>query len=63
MATSNGRHDGRKRAVMHAPPGMIGHLVSTVELGKLFAENGLKVIVVLGAGADHSRGCGKKEED
>jgi hypothetical protein len=52
MTTSNGHQDERKSVVMYALPGMIGHLVSTVELGKLFAEHGLKVIVVLAGQAD-----------
>jgi hypothetical protein len=52
MTTSNGHQDERKSVVMYALPGMIGHLVSTVELGKLFAEHGLKDIVVLAGQAD-----------
>lgn len=51
----NGRHDEqriKKPVVIYAPPGMIGHLVSAVELGKLFAEQGLRVIIVLGGQAD-----------
>lgn len=55
MATANGSHDEhqpKKPVVIYVPPGMIGHLVSTVELGKLFAELGLKVIIVLGGQAD-----------
>ncbi|GJN17747.1 hypothetical protein PR202_gb04843 [Eleusine coracana subsp. coracana] len=55
--TPNGGHDEQqpmkmKPVVIYVPPGMIGHLVSTVELGKLFAEHGLRVTIVLGGQAD-----------
>ncbi|GJM93214.1 hypothetical protein PR202_ga09758 [Eleusine coracana subsp. coracana] len=53
--TPNGGHDEQqlmKPVVIYAPPGMIGHLVSTVELGKQFTEHGLKVVIVLGGQAD-----------
>ncbi|TVU35189.1 hypothetical protein EJB05_17066, partial [Eragrostis curvula] len=59
--TPNGCRDEqpKKSVVIFAPPGMIGHLVSAVELAKLVAAHGLKVIVVLGGQADdHKAGGG-----
>ncbi|BAF06082.1 anthocyanidin 5,3-O-glucosyltransferase [Oryza sativa Japonica Group] len=38
----------KKLAVIYPPPGMISHLVSTVELGKLLAAQGLDITIVLG---------------
>ncbi|VAI23836.1 unnamed protein product [Triticum turgidum subsp. durum] len=40
--------------VMYSPPGMAGHLVPVVELGKLLVAQGLRVTVVLGGGGASS---------
>ncbi|EAZ13454.1 hypothetical protein OsJ_03370 [Oryza sativa Japonica Group] len=42
----------KKLAVIYPPPGMIGHLVSTVELGKLLVPHGIDVTIVLGGQDD-----------
>uniref|UniRef100_A0A0E0JNP1 Glycosyltransferase n=1 Tax=Oryza punctata TaxID=4537 RepID=A0A0E0JNP1_ORYPU len=42
----------KKLAVIYPPPGMIGHLVSTVELGTLLAAQGLDITIVLGGQDD-----------
>ncbi|KAF0919067.1 hypothetical protein E2562_028287 [Oryza meyeriana var. granulata] len=42
----------KKLVVIYPTPGMIGHLVSMVELGKLLAAHGLDVTIVLGVQDD-----------
>uniref|UniRef100_A0A0D9YEM2 Glycosyltransferase n=1 Tax=Oryza glumipatula TaxID=40148 RepID=A0A0D9YEM2_9ORYZ len=42
----------KKLAVIYPPPGMIDHLVSTVELGKLLVPHGIDVTIVLGGQDD-----------
>ncbi|XP_062206778.1 UDP-glycosyltransferase 1-like [Phragmites australis] len=60
MTTPDGCHDEqpKKLVVIYSPPAMIGHLVSTVELGKLLAEHGLKVTIALGGQADDHKAAG-----
>ncbi|KAF7061735.1 hypothetical protein CFC21_068404 [Triticum aestivum] len=52
MTAQNGHGDLAKKpvVVIYAPPGMAGHLVPTVELGKLLLAQGLQVTVLLGGG-------------
>ncbi|XP_044949434.1 anthocyanidin 5,3-O-glucosyltransferase-like [Hordeum vulgare subsp. vulgare] len=52
MTAQNGHADPAKKpvVVIYAPPGMAGHLVPTVELGKLLLAQGLRVTVLLGGG-------------
>ncbi|XP_047055414.1 anthocyanidin 5,3-O-glucosyltransferase-like [Lolium rigidum] len=58
MTLQNNGHanNPKKLVVIYAPPGMPGHLVPTVELGKLLVAQGLEVTVVVGGEADQGAG-------
>ncbi|KAL6614559.1 hypothetical protein ACP70R_036829 [Stipagrostis hirtigluma subsp. patula] len=60
MTSPAGIHEEqpKKLVVIYPPPEMIGHLVSTVELGKLLAAHGLKVTIVLGGQPDDRAAAG-----